>query len=206
MIDLRERGWEGIPPPPVFTAGRVKPTGANQGDPATTPIAISLGLPNRDLEPLAPQSPPLEPVAVPEADTIPASPIAPAIYSPSTSITTLSDFTIADVSDEESQIDSDDELPIDPATVAPHKAFHLEDGNVEVLCGNVLFRVHTSVLSFHSPTLRRMFAQTNLAAAESPNGCPRILSSDTAMDFAALLKMIYLPGFVVLPTSFRLLN
>ena len=95
---------------------------------------------------------------------------------------------------------SDDELPIDPMTIAQHKTFYLEDGNVEVVCGNTLFRVHTSVLSFHSPALRRMFAQTNLTAAESPNGCPRIPSSDTAADFTTLLKMIYLPGSVALPT------
>jgi len=212
VINLRERGWEGLPPPPVFTAGRPKPTGANQRDPATTPVATSLGLPNRDLEPQIPQSPPFEPVAVPEADIIPASPITPVVHSPSISIATLSDFTIADASDEESPIGSsitdtsDDELPTDPTAVVPHKTFHLEDGNVEVLCGNTLFRVHTSVLSFHSPTLRRMFAQTNLAAAESPNGCPQILSSDTATDFATLLKMIYLPGLVTLPVSSRLLN
>ena len=86
---------------------------------------------------------------------------------------------------------------MDPTTVAQHNAFYLEDGNVEVLCGNTLFRVHTSVLSFHSPMLRRIFAQTNLATAESPNGCPRILSSDTATDFTTLLKMIYLPGSVL---------
>ena len=70
---------------------------------------------------------------------------------------------------------------------------------MEVLCGNSLFRVHVSTLSFHSPALRQMFAQASLATAESPNGCPRILSSDTATDFATLLKMIYLPGFVTLP-------
>ena len=184
----------------------------NQRDPATTPVATSLGLPNGDLEPQVPQSPPLEPVAVPEADTIPTSPITPAIHSPSISIATLSDFTIADASDDESPIESsitdtsDDGLPTDPTAIIPHKTFHLEDGNVEVLCENTLFRVHTSVLSFHSPALRRMFAQANLAAAESPNGCPRILSSDTATDFATLLKMIYLPGFVALPGSARLLN
>jgi hypothetical protein len=42
--------------------------------------------------------------------------------------------------------------------------------------------------------LRQVFAQANLATAESPNGYPRILLSDTAMDFTTLLKMIYLPG------------
>ena len=130
------------------------------------------------------------------------SPATPIIQSPSISIATLSDFTIADTSDNESSIDptmadtSDDEPPIDSTTITPHDTFYLEDGNVEVLCGNSLFRVSTSTLSFHSPALRRMFVKENLAAAEAPNGCPRILSSDTAKDFATLLKMIYLPGYV----------
>jgi len=211
VIALRERGWEGLPPPPIFTTGRPNPAGARQGDPTATPIVTSIGLPGRDSEPHIPRSPPLEPqiaqspplgsFTIPETDAIPASPTT---HSPSTSIATLSDFTIADVSDDESQIDptipdtTDDELHTDPTTVAPHETFYLEDGNVEVMCGNVLFRVHTSVLSFHSPALRRMFAQANLAAAESPNSCPRIASSDTPTDFTTLLKIIYLPGFVAL--------
>jgi len=211
ITGLRERGWEGLPPPPIFTTGKPKPVGAKQRDPAATPIATSIGLPNRDPEPQNPrlepqivQSPPLESITIPEPDAVPASPVT---QSPSISIATLSDFTIADASDDESQINptisdaSDDELPIDPTTVAQHNTFYLEDGNVEVLCGNTLFRVHTSVLSFHSPALRRMFAQASLATAESPNGCPRITSSDTATDFTTLLKMIYLPGFVAQPGS-----
>ena len=213
ITGLRERGWEGLPPPPVFTTGKSKPVGAKQRDPAATPIATSIGLPNRDPEP---QNPPLEPqiaqstllesITIPETDAVPASPVT---QSPSISIATLSDFAIADASDEESRIDStisdssDDELPSDPTTVPQHKTFYLEDGNVEVLCGNTLFRVHTSVLSFHSPALRRMFTQASLATAESPNGCPRISSSHTATDFTTLLKMIYLPGFVAQPESHR---
>jgi len=162
-------------------------TGEDQKDPSATPVATSLGLPKGDLEPQIPHPhlPPLELVTASEIDAAPTSTIT---HSPSVSISTISDFTIADT--------SDDEFPIDPTTITPHGTFHLEDGNVEVLCGNTLFRVHTSVLSFHSPTLRQMFAQTNLASAESPNGCPRILSSDSATDFAMLLKMIYLPGYV----------
>ena len=110
------------------------------------------------------------------------------------SITSLSDFTVADT--------SDDESPIDPTTVTHHDTFYLEDGNVEVLCGNTLFRVHTSVLSFYSPVLCRMFAQTSLTMADSPNECPRILSSDTATDFTTLLKRVYLPESVV-PRAFH---
>ena len=73
------------------------------------------------------------------------------------------------------------------------------------MCGNTLFRVHTSILSLHSPALRRMFARESLATAESPNGCPRILSSDKATDFTTLLKIIYLPECVALSPFRQLL-
>ena len=201
---LRERGWEGLPPPPIFTTTRPNLVSASQRDPATTPVAISLGLPNRDLEPQIPQPPPPELVTAPESDPIPipASSVTPVTHSPSTSIATLSDFAITDTSDDEPLIHStiadtsDDELPVDSTATTPHETFYFEDGNAEVLCRNTLFRVHTIILSFHSPVLRRIFAQNNLAAAESPNGCPRILTSDTPEDFATLLKTIYFPGFV----------
>jgi len=142
---------------------------------------------------------------------IPESPDTPVIRSPSISIASFSDFNTADVSDDEPPVDSsiadtsDDGLPFDATTVVPHNTFYLEDGNVEVLCGNTLFRVHTTVLSFHSPALSRMFAQASLATVESPNGCPRITSSDTAADFATLLKMIYFPGFVGPPACNQIL-
>jgi hypothetical protein len=141
-----------------------------------------------------PHSSPLGPVTASETDTVPTS----TTQSPSLSISALSDFTIADT--------SDDESPIDPTTITPHDTFYLEDGNVEVLCGNTLFRVHTSILSFHSPALRRIFSQTGLATAESPNDCPRILSLDPATDFAMLLKMIYLPGYATLRYTGRSFN
>ena len=105
------------------------------------------------------------------------------------SIASISDFTVADT--------SDDESPIGPATVTRHDTFYIKDGSVEVLCGSTLFRVHAGVLIFHSPALGRMFAETSLATADSPNGCPRILSSDTATDFTTLLKRVYLPESVV---------
>ena len=189
VIELREHGWEGLPPPPVLIARGPERTSTGQGDPSATPVATPLGLPNIDLEPRIPPSHPIESVTAPETEITSVSPVT---QSPSISIASLSDFTIADA--------SDDESPIDPTTISPHDTFNFEDGNVEVLCRNTLFRVHTSILSLHSPALRQMFAQTNLAAAESPNGCPRILSSDTAADFATLLKMIYLPGYVYSPS------
>ena len=171
----------------MFKTVKPKPTGEDQNDPSATPIATSLGLPKGDLEPRVPQPPPLESAIASEVDTLPASPI---INSPSVSISTLPDFTIADT--------SDDDSPADPTAITPHTTLYLEDGNAEVLCGNTLFRVHTSILSLQSPALRQIFSQTSLASAESPNGCPRILSPDTPTDFATLLKMIYIIGYVAL--------
>ena len=97
----------------------------------------------------------------------------------------MSDFTIAD--------NLDDEPIPEPEIITPHDTFYLDDGGVEVLCGKTLFRVHSSVLSFHSPVLREIFSPANLVAAESPNGCPRIVSSDIPVDFATFLKIVYLP-------------
>jgi len=51
-----------------------------------------------------------------------------------------------------------------------------------------------------------MFAPARLVTAESPNGCPRITSSDTATDFTTLLKMIYFPGFVAPPGRHQILS
>ena len=189
---MKENGWEGLPPPPVFTAGRSESAGTDQRNPPAIPVMTSLGLPNGDIEPQTPQPPPPGPAVALETVTVPVPSIA---QSPSTIISTLSDFTITDTSD-------DEPLIIHPTALSVHETFYLQDGNVEVLCWNILFRVHTSILSFHSPALRRMFSQSALAAAESPNGYPRVLSSDTAADFSTLLKVIYLPGYVA-PSLYR---
>ena len=185
LLELRERGWEGLPPPPVFATRMPNVTGVGQEDPSATPVATPLGLPASDPEPQLPHSPPPKSATFPETEKTPSP---PATHSPSISITTLSDFEVADI--------LDDEIPTDPTTVTPHDTLNFEDGNVEVLCGNTLFRVHTSILSLHSPALRQMFAQASLVTAESPNGCPRIPSFDKATDFAMLLKTVYLPGYV----------
>jgi len=191
VIELRERGWEGLPPPPVFRTWESKSTGTNEKDPAATPVVTSLGLPNRDPEPEITHPLQSESVVASEPDTVPGSPVT---QSPSISIVSLSDFTIADA--------SDDESPLDPTVITPHDTFYFEDGSVEVLCGNTLFRVHTGILLLHSPVLGQMFAKANLTVAESPNGCPRIVSSDTATDFATLLKVICLPGYAT-PLLYR---
>ena len=192
VLRLRESGWEGLPAPPILRSAQPETTVPESQDPAVTPVATSLGLPS-----IGEQSqPPTLPSPAPD---IPSgwSPRSSAPPSPSTSITALSDFTIADSLDDEPIPEPETttlhEPTLEPETISPHDAFYLDDGSVEVLCGKTLFRVHTSALSFHSPVLRQMFSPTNLTAAESPNGCPRIVSSDTPTDFATLLKVIYLP-------------
>jgi len=181
VLRLRESGWKGLPPPPILCNAKPRITVPKSQDPAATPVSTSLGLPGvgeRSQPPTLPSPAPDNP-----SEWSPKSSAPP---SPSTSITALSDFTIAD--------SFDDEPVLEPETITPHDTFYLEDGSVEVVCGKTLFRVHTSALSFHSPVLRQIFSSANLTAAESPNGCPRIASSDTPADFATLLKAIYLPG------------
>lgn len=220
LVKLRAGGWDGLPPPPLFTLVKPELPGMRREDSSATPVPTSLGLPNMDSETQPPQFP-LESITVPENETRSGSPVT---LSPSISIATLSDFSFsgteppadAALTDPTPTGPTPTGPPIEPAptdpfvesahveptcveptSVTPHSTFYLEDGNLEVLCENSLFRVHTSVLSFHSMVLRQTFTQANLATAESPNACPRILSDDTAADFAILLKVIYLPGYVL---------
>ena len=167
----------------MFTTNKPEPTGVGREGPAATPTIITLGLPKGDLEPQVLQPPPLDSVTSPEPDIVHAS---PAIRSPSVSISTLSDITMADT--------SDDESPAVPAGITPHSTFYLEDGNVEVLCGSTLFRIHTSILSFHSSALHQVFGQASLESAESPNGCPRICSSDSTMDLPHFSRLYISQG------------
>jgi len=78
--------------------------------------------------------------------------------------------------------------------VIHHDTFYFEDGNVEIVCEHTLFRVHSTTISFSSPKLRDILSQSALLRAPTPEGRPRIAVTDTAQDFAVLLKMIYTPG------------
>ena len=105
MIQLRERVWEGLPPPPELKTRKPNPITKDQEDPSATPIATSLGLPKGDPQSNLLHPSPLESITTLETDTVPASPIT---QSPSISVSSLSDFAIADT--------SDDESPTDPTT------------------------------------------------------------------------------------------
>ena len=107
--------------------------------------------------------------------------------SPVSSISTVSDLTPTEF-DEDNGEDSGERM------VTRHETFYLEDGNVEVVCEQTIFRVHSSIVSFSSPILRDMLPSSTLNAP-MPKGCPRVVLKDNAEDFAVLLKMIYTPGY-----------
>ena len=108
-----------------------------------------------------------------------------AVSSPTFSISTISDLTPTELS-EDIEDDSDADVH--------HDTFYFEDGNVEIMCGHTLFRVHSTTISFSSPKLRDILSHSALLHAPAPEGRPRITVTDTAQDFVVLLKMIYTPG------------
>lgn len=112
--------------------------------------------------------------------------------SPTLSISTVSDLTTAELGED---IEEDDAKRIPTR----HETFYLEDGNVEIVCGNTLFRIHSPIVSFSSPKLRDALSSSTLFNAPTPEGCPRVVFKDSAEDFVVLLKMIYTPGWVFLP-------
>ena len=77
-----------------------------------------------------------------------------------------------------------------------HDTFYFEDGNVEIVCGNTIFRIHSTIISFSSYKLREILSPPALLHAPTPEGRPRVTLSESAEDFGILLKMIYTPGSV----------
>jgi hypothetical protein len=75
-----------------------------------------------------------------------------------------------------------------------HETFYFEDGNVEIVSGGTIFRIHSTIVSFLSQNLRDILSRSALLHAPTPEGPPRITVTDSAVDFTALLKMIYMPG------------
>jgi hypothetical protein len=111
--------------------------------------------------------------------------------SPTLSISTISDLT-------PTELDEDIGEGRGERMLTRHDTFYFEDGNVEVVCGDTVFRVHSTVVSFSSPKLRDMLSPSTLLNAPMPEGCPRIIVKDTSEDFSVLLKMVYTPGWVSL--------
>jgi len=116
-----------------------------------------------------------------------------AVSSPTFTISTVSDLTPTELGEET-------EHSAERVT-RNHDTFYFEDGNVEIVCGDTVFRVHSTVISFSSPKLRDILSPTALLTAPTPNGCPRTVLADSADDFAVLLRVIYTPGYVTHPLN-----
>ena len=121
---------------------------------------------------------------------------ATAATSPTSSISTVSDLTPTELGEETDHGGEE--------VTTRHDIFYFEDGNVEIVCDDTVFRVHSTIISFSSPKLRDMVSPTTLLDAPIPEGCPRIVFMDSAEDFAVLLKMIYTPGCVNYPLDWIL--
>ena len=110
---------------------------------------------------------------------------ADTISSPTLSISTVSDLTPTELGE-----------GTEEQTAVHHNTFYFEDGNVEIVCGDTVFRVHSTVISFSSHKLRDILSPSALLHAPTPEGRPRVTISESAEDFGMLLKMIYTPGSV----------
>jgi len=162
-----------------------------------TPIAFT----PQDLPPVATDtgipSPILQEDEWPSSETFVNIP-ATAISSPTLSVSTVSDLTPTELGEET-------EYFVERATNR-HDTFYFEDGNVEIVCEDTVFRVHSTIISFSSPKLRDILSPTGLLNAPMPEGCPRIALADSADDFAAMLRAICTPGYVIPPISVGPLN
>ena len=164
--------------------------------PQDLPIMIGIGIASSVLHGIEPPSI-LHDVGPPP--DLPIGDPTTAASSPTLTISTISDLTPTELGDDTGE-------GSDERTTIRHDTFYFEDGNVEIVCGRTLFRVHSTTVSFSSPKLRGILSQPALLQASIPEGCPRIAISDTAHDFAVLLKMIYTPGYVSTPLDVLYLN
>ena len=111
-----------------------------------------------------------------------------AISSPTLTISTVSDLTPTELGDIMGEGSGG-------RMNTHHDTFYFEDGNVEIVCEDTVFRIHSTVISFASSNLRDIVSPPTLLNAPMPEGRPRITVSDSAKDFGVLLKMIYTPGW-----------
>ena len=147
--------------------------------PQDLPIAtIDIDIPSPTLQGIKPPS------ILCDVESSPETFDTPAISSPTLSISTVPDLTPTELGEER--------------TTVRHETFYFEDGNVEIVCGDTVFRVHSTTISFSSSKLRDMLSPSTLLNAPMLEGCPRVVFTDSTEDFETLLKMIYTPGYVPL--------
>ena len=160
------------------------------------PNIIDIGIPSSILEGIEPPATPhdVESSSDPFTDDR-----TTAISSPTPSISTESDLTSTELGEDIGEGDGE-RIP------TRHETFYLEDGNVEIVCGHTIFRIHSPILSFSSRNLRDTLSPSTLLNAPMPKGCPRITFKDSADDFAVLLRMIYTPGYAPHPLDVTFMN
>jgi len=157
--------------------------------PHDLPVAIDLGIPPSVLHAIR------RPSVLRDAEPPSEEPYNGRITvasSPTLSISTISDLT-------PTEFDDGTRGGNGQCMTTYHETFYFEDGNVEVVCGHTIFRIHSSIVSFSSSKLRDMLAPSTLLGAPMPEGCPRIIFKDSPEDFAVLLRMICTPGFAPPP-------
>lgn len=141
-IELWKRDWGGLLPPSAFKLA--KPLAGIRKILAQLPL-------QRPWDPLRATSN-LRFLSHLCSDPLPpwvdAPPKSPIIRPPSTIISTLSDFVVADT--------SNDESPADPVAITPCITY-LKDGNAHALHGSTLLCVHTGILSLQFPALHQAF-------------------------------------------------
>ena len=76
------------------------------------------------------------------------------VSSPTFSISSISDLTPTEF-DEDIRESSDEMIPV------RHETFYLEGGNVEIMCEQTIFRVHSSIISFSSPILQKVLSSVH---------------------------------------------
>lgn len=80
----------------------------------------------------------------------------------------------------------------EPKAFVNHPTLYFDDGNVILSCGSMLFCVHRSLLSKHSPVFRERFqAPQKDIKPQILQGHLHICLNDTAEDIEALLNVIY---------------
>ena len=77
-----------------------------------------------------------------------------------------------------------------------HSKYYFGSGNVVFVCEDTSFRVQSDLLSTNSQVFSDMLEQTSLKGEHRRDGCPCVHLSDTAEDFATLLRVFYTSGCV----------
>ncbi|KAI0056064.1 hypothetical protein BV25DRAFT_1995854 [Artomyces pyxidatus] len=82
-------------------------------------------------------------------------------------------------------------LPVSRHNFKKSEDVWLEDGNVIILCDTIGFRVHQSILSFHSNVFKDTFSTCTPVGDHSYEGCPIVTLYDEAEEMHLFLRTLY---------------